>query len=81
MTVQSNRPTSPNARLRTRVQRRFHAVRTLDRGALSAEFAVLLCVGAGMAFLLYKALASGGVAGFIVDIVKGIVKGLIGGIG
>ena len=65
--------------------RRFHkrlaVARRLDRGAPSAEFAVLLCVGAGMAFLLYSALKGGGVAKIIVDVVLGIVKGLIGGMG
>ena len=75
MTVPSTRPASPSARLRRRLSGGG------ERGALSAEFAVLLAVGAGMAFLLYSALKSGGVVGAIVGVVVGIIKGLVGGIG
>ena len=80
MTVESRRTgraISPARRFRARLA----AARRIDRGALSAEFAVLLCVGAGMAFLLYSALKNFNVADVIVEVVLGIVKGLIGGMG
>lgn len=80
MTIQTTgatrRPLSPARRARQRLV----ALRQIDRGALSAEFAVLMCVGAGMAFLMYSQFKNGGIARFIVDIVKGLLGGL-GGLG